>query len=259
MRAAAHSGLPVRPALPTGLYSHPVPGMTGRSACRTMDNHRTLDRYLFGVPGGLGTAGPTGSITFGDSGRRRGVWPPALRPGPRPLPGGDASGAAARTRSPPGPPRRHPTARPARRQMAPRPPPASRPAGLSCGTRSATTGDPGPDTPASRDDRERGRPPGNARAAVPQPIAGQRAHQQDGGITRTGALAGPSGCNADGPAPVCPPAFPAARVPGNRADHWAAARVRHARLRRSPHARTRRQRGLSVAVRETADGAHRPS
>jgi hypothetical protein len=31
------------------LRGHPGPGITGRSARHTMDNHRALDRYLFGA------------------------------------------------------------------------------------------------------------------------------------------------------------------------------------------------------------------
>ena len=52
---------------------------------------------------------------------------------------------------------------------------------------------------------------------------------------------------------------PAGTCPGKGRGAPTAAGGRRARLRRSPQARKRHQRGPSVAVRETADGVTRPS
>ncbi len=126
--------------------------------------------------------------------------------------------------------------------------------------RPAPVSDLDPDHTVPRRDRDRDRLPGSTRAAVPDAIAEQLAHQQDGHVParvsrtehpaqeRTGdqrPLRPPGKCHAL-PA-IRAPAFPAALVPGNHAGR-ADTRM-HARLGGARQARTRRQRGPSVVVR----------
>ncbi len=176
------------------------------------------------------------------------------------------------------PPRRRPhrTASPAT-SPSPRPPSASLPQARSCGTpRAAAVVDLDPDHAAGDPDRDRDRLPRSARAAVPDAVPEQ---------LPSSAASSPHGCPGPGtpavnaratrarsarPATVTlsrttalatsAPAFPGlTRGPGNHPDRSRA----HGGCTPGPAARakpgTRRRRGPSVAVRETADGAHRPS
>jgi hypothetical protein len=164
--------------------------------------------------------------------------------------------------------------RPGPDQPQPRTPSASSPAGRSCGTpRPPRVGDVGPDHAAGGPDRDR--LPLRARAAVPDAVAEQ---------LTSSAASSPHEC----PGPSTPAvntratrarsarpaivtlsrtalvinasAFPVPpRVPGNHPGRRRAHRDARPTRRRASSRETRRQRGPSVAVREKADGAHRPS
>ena len=141
--------------------------------------------------------------------------------------------------------------------------------------RAAAIGHLHPDKTVPRADRDRDRPARSARAAMPDTIAEQLAHQQDGVIPAR--MPGPSTppTNARAPAPA-PPARPPSRSPGSAAqpsahppfpgrlppaDHRAAragVQGMHARLSGLRQAGTRDQRGPSVAVREPTVHTDRP-
>ena len=164
-------------------------------------------KHRVGVRRGLGTAGLAGSITFGDSRRRRESGRQRLGParsiaGQLCQPCRSPDQVTARPATP--------TARPGRRQMAPGRLPRHGQQGLAAAPDPLRSAIPARALPPPAM-TETAAVPGNARAAVPQPIAGQLAHQQDGGIPRTGALTGhPPDCErAGGPRPVC---LPASRV-----------------------------------------------
>jgi hypothetical protein len=142
-------------------------------------------------------------------------------------------------------------------------------------TRAAAVSDLDPDHASGSPDRDRDRLPCSARAAVPDAVGEQLAHQQRGAILarvprpghpgreRAGnpgllspaavTLSGATALATSGPALPGPPRGPGNHLgpqPGTRGcTPGSAARVEPG---------IRRRRGPSVAVRKTADGAHRP-
>ena len=206
---------------------------------------------------------------------------PAVPPAPGPDAGrGRSSRAAARTRSPSA--RRvaaAPTARPAPPPAQPQPPAIFRltTAGPQLRhPRAAAVSDLDPDHAACSLDRHRDRLPRSARTAMPDAVPEQLAHQQSGVIPARMPGPGTPAVNARAtrarsarPDAVTlsrktalatsAPAFPGPpRGPGNHPGPQPGTRG----CTPGPAARvkpgTRRRRGPSVAVRETADGAHRP-
>jgi len=142
-------------------------------------------------------------------------------------------------------------------------------------TPAAAVSDLDPDHAAGGPDRDRDRLPFRARAAMPDAVPEQLAHQQSGVIpARMPRPEHPGRERPGNPAPA-PPARPPSRSPeqppwpsshppspppasrkppGTAAGHTGM----HARLGGPRQAGKRRRRGPSVAVRGTADGAHRP-
>ena len=205
----------------------------------------------------------------------RPAWPPV--PGPAAGRGGSAvpqpePGHRPPAASPP-PPRGQ-----SRHQPQPQPPAIFRltTAGPQLRhTRAAAVSDLDPDHASGSPDRDRDRLPCSARAAVPDAVGEQLAHHQRGAILarvprpghpgreRAGnpgllspaavTLSGATALATSGPALPGPPRGPGNHLgpqPGTRGcTPGSAARVKPG---------TRRRRGPSVAVRKTADGAHRP-
>jgi|GEM_PF-3909801 len=137
---------------------------------------------------------------------------------PGPSPGGEISRATARTRSPPAAPPPPPPRREARNELKPATAfriPASRTQFRHPRPAPVTDLDSDHAVPRPDRDSDRDRLPGSARAAVPDTITEELAHQQDGRIpARVTGAEHPAYERTGDPRPLRPPARQASRSPG---------------------------------------------
>ena len=242
------------------------------------DDHR-LGGHAAAPPGGGNPSGPHPAVHGGPRSRLRVFGAPrvtaaSVRPAAR-------QGSQPRTRSPSA---RHAAAGPTaprgpQRAEAPDPLPHRGPQDAARRPRPGPVGDLDPDSTVPGNDRDRDRRPGSTRAAMPDSVTEDLADQQDGHIPARmpgtehlpdeSAAARARSARPPGKRRALPDRhpghhrtralpLPAPALGSIRAVGRGHTRM-HARLRAACQAWTTRPRGRSAAVRETADGANRPS